>query len=96
MNAAKQRHADLVKRVAALAGHRGEVEKGEATLLACAQEQLDSMGAAIHAAEQAVEAGGSILTQRYLRQLLAERAQLQRVIADHDLRKRARAADDDR
>lgn len=96
MNPAQARQAELVKRVAAFAGHRKEIEAGEEKLIARAQEQLDSMGPAIHAASVAVEGGQGILAQRYLRELIAERAHLERVIAEHDLRKRARAADDDR
>ena len=88
-----QRKAELVKRVAAMAGHRQVAHEAQEKLVERAKAQLDTMGPAIHVAEQHVEAGGDILAQRYLRQLLAERQKLIEVIRDHEEHKRFRAAD---
>lgn len=85
----------LVHQVARLGAARQEIQQSRKAIIQRAQEQLDSMADAIHAAEASVQADtAGILGQRRLRTLLTERSRLEHVIGDYH--SRTRAAEDGR
>lgn len=68
----------LVRRLATLAAHREQIAKAREQARGRAQEQLDTMPQAIETATDHLRADkGGILTHRYLRSRLVERARLQ-------------------
>ena len=83
----RDHHHDLVHQIARLGAERQGIQATRATVIARAREQLDSMPAAIQAAEDAVAADtADILGQRRLRTLLQERSRLERVIGAYHKR----------
>lgn len=93
----KEEHEALIKRLAALGGHKAEIAAAREQLAGRAREQRDSMPRTIRTVEDAVEGGGGggILGHRRLRTLLNERGRLERVIASHEARVREHGNDDD-